>query len=102
LCFCKVGRSHKLDDILMISKFSFNPLQADDLEQLCDWLEKPHVLEWWNDNLTRAEIKQKYGSRIGDNIVCPYIAYLDDKPIGFIQYYWASKVGDDWWPNEDE
>lgn len=83
-------------------KFTFKPLSSPDLNLLCQWLEKPHVLEWWNDNLKSEEIKEKYGKRIGDNVVCPYIAYLNDKPIGFIQYYWASKIGDGWWPNEDE
>jgi len=83
-------------------KFTFKPLTISDLDLLCRWFEKPHVLEWWNDRLTPEEIKEKYGKRIGDSVVCPYIAYLNDRPIGFIQYYWASKVGDGWWPNENE
>ncbi len=85
---------------MAIDRFTFMPLKNSDLELLCDWLEKPHVLEWWNDHLTREEIKEKYGKRIGDDVVCPYIAYLNNKPIGFIQYYYANKVGDGWWPNE--
>lgn len=85
-----------------MKKFSFKPLTLSDLDLLCKWFEKPHVLEWWYDCLTPEEIKTKYGKRIGDDVVSPYIAYLDDKPIGYIQYYWASKVGDGWWPNEDE
>lgn len=86
----------------MINTFTFKPLAIPDLDLLCRWFEKPHVLEWWTDRFTPEEIKEKYGKRIGDNVVCPYIAYLNDQPIGFIQYYWASKVGDGWWPNEDE
>jgi RimJ/RimL family protein N-acetyltransferase len=82
--------------------FAFQPLTSSELNLLCIWLTKPHVLEWWNDNLTSEEIKEKYGKRIGDNVVCPYIAYLNNQPIAFIQYYWANKVGDGWWPNEDE
>jgi RimJ/RimL family protein N-acetyltransferase len=86
----------------MVKKFTFMPLRNSDLDLLCDWLEKPHLLEWWNDHLTREEIKEKYGKRIGDTIVCPHIAYLDNKPIGFIQYYHANKVGNGWWPDEIE
>src|SRR5690348_213510 len=85
---------------MSIDKFTFIPLKNSDLELLCDWLAKPHVLEWWNDHLTRDEIKEKYGKRIGDTVVYPHIAYLNNKPIGFIQYYYANKVGDGWWPNE--
>jgi RimJ/RimL family protein N-acetyltransferase len=83
-------------------QFIFRPLTKLHLNLLCQWFTKPHVKEWWSDTLTPDEIKEKYGNRIGDSIVCPYIVYLGEKPIAFIQYYWASKVGEGWWPDEDE
>lgn len=86
----------------MNNKFNFKPLTPPDLNLLCRWFEKPHVLAWWNDRLNPEEIKEKYGNRIDNSVICPFIAYLNDKPIGFIQYYWASKVGNGWWPNENE
>ncbi len=79
---------------------TFKPLQESDLELLCRWFDKPHVKEWWNDHLTHNEIKIKYGKRIGDETVAPFIVYLNDKPIGFIQYYHADRAGDGWWPDE--
>lgn len=84
----------------MAVHYHFTPLKDSDLEMLCNWLEKPHVLAWWNDHLTRDELKEKYRARIGDPVVCPYIIYFDHQPIGFIQYYWASKIGNGWWLNE--
>lgn len=84
------------------SEFIFKPLVQSDLNLLCQWFRKPHVVEWWEDNLSPEDIKDKYGRRIGNSIICPYIAYLNDKPVGFIQYYWAAKVGDGWWPHENE
>lgn len=30
----------------------------------------------------------------------PFIIWIEDKPIGFIQYYHAAQVGDGWWPDE--
>ena len=86
----------------MIQQFSFKPLQEADLNLLCGWLNEPHVKEWWDDHLTDEEIKTKYKERIGDTIIAPFIACLNDKPIGFIQYYQADKVGDGWWPDEVE
>jgi RimJ/RimL family protein N-acetyltransferase len=86
----------------VVVKFIFKPLTPSDLNLLCEWLAKPHVLEWWNDYLTPEEIKEKYGKHIGNDMVYPYIVYLNNQPIAFIQYYWANKVGDGWWPNEDE
>ena len=85
----------------MNNKFTFQQLTTSDLDLLCKWLEKPHVLEWWNDHLSSEDLKAKYAKRIGDDVVLPYIVYCDGKPIAFIQYYWASKVGEGWWPNED-
>lgn len=84
----------------MESIFNFKPLEESHLDMLCAWFGKEHVKEWWDDKLTNEEIKSKYRSRIGDNIVLSFIAYLKDKPIGFIQYYYANKIGDGWWPNE--
>lgn len=83
-------------------KFSFKPLQENDLELLCKWLDKPHVKEWWDDGLSQDEIKETYRKRIGDETVVPFIVYLDGNSIGFIQYYHANKVGEGWWPDEIE
>ncbi len=83
-------------------KFTFKLLQEADLILLCQWFDKPHVKEWWNDRLTPEEIKNKYRKKIGDNIVIPFIVYFGDKPIGFIQYYWAAKIGNGWWPDQIE
>jgi|688.fasta_scaffold225576_2 RimJ/RimL family protein N-acetyltransferase len=82
--------------------FTFKPLQESDLELLCRWFAEPHVKEWWNDNLSFEAIKFKYKKRIGGKIVSPYIVYINDRAIGFIQSYQADKVGEGWWPNEKE
>ncbi|KTD43092.1 GNAT family N-acetyltransferase [Legionella parisiensis] len=79
----------------------FKPLTHFDLDLLCRWFEKTHVLEWWNDKLTPEQIKEKYGARIDDDVVCPYIVYINKKPIAFIQYYWVIKAREGWWPDED-
>lgn len=81
---------------------SFQPLQENHLDLLYVWLQKPHVKEWWDDHLTDEEIKLKYKKNIGNLIVPPFIVYFDDKPIGFIQYYFANQVGNGWWPDESD
>ena len=80
--------------------FRFAPLEESHLSMLCKWFNKQHVKEWWNDNLNDDEIKSKYRARIGSDSILPFVAYLDEKPIGFIQYYHPKKMGDDWWPDE--
>jgi RimJ/RimL family protein N-acetyltransferase len=88
--------------IRFAESFSFKPLQESDLNLLCHWLSEPHVKEWWNDHLTDEEIKSEYKKRMGDTIVAPFIVCLDNRPIGYIQFYQADKVGDGWWPDEVE
>ncbi|KTD11053.1 acetyltransferase [Legionella gratiana] len=86
----------------LMKQFVFKPLKNSDLNLLCQWFAKPHVREWWGDALKPDEIEEKYGKRIGDTVVCPFIAYLGRIPIAFIQFYWANKVGEGWWPDEDK
>lgn len=81
--------------------FAFKSLALTDLDLLCTWFSKSHVKEWWNDNITLDEIRKKYTSRIHDDFVKPFIVYYDDKPFGFIQYYYANKVGEPIWVDED-
>jgi RimJ/RimL family protein N-acetyltransferase len=76
-----------LEKIMQSEKFSFKPLQETDLTLLCIWFNKPHVKQWWNDDLTDAQITAKYQSRIGNTQTVPFIVYLNSKAIGFIQYH---------------
>lgn len=77
---------------------TFKPLKKSHLSLLVNWLKMPHVKQWWNDELSSIQIKQKYAARIGDKYIQPFIVYFHQKPIGFIQFYYADKVGDNWWP----
>jgi RimJ/RimL family protein N-acetyltransferase len=82
--------------------FLFKPLQQRDLVQLCNWFNKSHVREWWNDGLTEDEIKSKYQKRIGSSVIVPFVVYLQDMPIGYVQYYRVNQTGDSWWLNESD
>lgn len=77
-----------------IDTFTFNPLKESDLNLLCEWMQKPHVKEWWNDELSTDEIKAKYRERIGSSLVASFISNLNDRPIGFIQYWWPHPTGE--------
>lgn len=85
---------------MQTENFSFKPLQKTDLNQLCRWFSKSHVKEWWNDNLTDDEITAKYQERIANLIVHPFMVYSQETPIGFIQYYNANKIDEDWCSGE--
>lgn len=81
-------------------KITFKPLAQTHLDLLCKWMDKPHVKEWWNDGLSSLQIKEKYQQRIGSATILPFIAYLNERPMGFIQYYFADKIDEAKWLHE--
>lgn len=83
-------------------KFEFRPLLGDDLTTLHKWLNKKHVSINWDGPLSIKEVIDKYSKNIESNFVFPYIVYMDNKKIGFIQSYVAKRIGSGWWKNEPE
>lgn len=86
----------------LASVIDFKPLAEEDLDLLCDWFAQPHVKQWWDDHLPPEGIKSKYRERIGNAIIAPFIVYYRKKPIGFIQYYNAEQIDNNWWLDETQ
>jgi len=82
--------------------FKFQPLNESDLPILADWLNRKHLQEWWRSGeITLDKVREKYLPRIFEKDAArPFIAYLDGKPFGYIQYYWASEGDPNWWPDK--
>lgn len=77
------------------------PMQESDLILLHQWLQRPHVLEWWGqEKLDTIElVRTKYLPRLLlQTPVTPYIAMLENRPVGYCQCYRV--MGDDFWPEE--
>ena len=69
---------------------SFRPLEESDFPLLLDWLQRPHVKEWWDDgDDTLAKVSQHY-SRDPDTTFRFVIQSDDSHTIGYIQYYLES------------
>jgi RimJ/RimL family protein N-acetyltransferase len=67
---------------------SFRPMTRDDLPLLHEWLERPHVQRWWNEQRTLEEVTAHYGPAIdGADPTDHYFAVDDGRPIGFFQTY---------------
>jgi RimJ/RimL family protein N-acetyltransferase len=82
---------------------SFRPMAASDLSMLYEWLQRPHVSQWWDNPGTYAEVERDYlPSTIGKSTTQAYIASLENKPIGFIQFYVVMGSGDGWWERETD
>lgn len=80
----------------LVDQFEFKMLKESDFELLCRWQQEPHVKKWW-DNESYDEAYEKCLSRTSSDMLDQYLVYYQRKPIGYIQKYNASKVGDGWW-----
>ena len=77
-----------------------------DLPMLHDWLNRPHIVEWWGGDEERPtldEVLEHYLPRaMAEESVTPYIAMLGEEPIGYAQSYVALGSGDGWWEDETD
>lgn len=89
---------------LEASELSLRLLTAQDLPMLHDWLNRPHIVEWWGgERPSLDDVHAEYMPRIrGEESVIPYIAMLGSKPIGYAQSYVAMGSGDGWWESETD
>lgn len=79
----------------------FKPLEESDFNFIESWLQEPHVQKTWG-NEKWEESYEKYLFKISSDSIKQFIIKDDNNPIGYIQYYWASKVGDGWWEGFDD
>lgn len=82
--------------------FNFLPLSERDLTLLAEWLSRSHLQRWWREQEISPEyIRNKYLPRIlKKDDAKPFLAYLNNKPVGYIQYYSVSDGDPNWWPDE--
>ena len=82
---------------------SFKPLAESDLATLTEWLQRPHVVERWDSRPSLEDVRATYLPCIADSSkVAPFLAYVEDLPVGYIQSYVAMGSGDGWWPDEQD
>jgi aminoglycoside 6'-N-acetyltransferase len=75
------------------SQISMRPLRAADIAVLYEWLNMPHVVEWWRPAPTLAAVGAKYTPRIaGAEPIHCLVASVSGKPVGMIQWYRVSDV----------
>lgn len=81
-------------------------MTEQDLPMLHDWLNRPHMVEWWGGEAERPTLEQvmaHYRPRVlAEEAVTPYIAMLNGQPIGYAQSYVAMGSGEGWWTDETD
>ncbi len=80
----------------------FLPLEENHIQLLRKWLKEPHVTEFWQETEDEEEFRSKFLDKLPARGVVPFIISVNSKPVGYIQYYDACKVGGGWWPDAKE
>ncbi len=87
-----------------MSPITFQPLAAQDIPLLHEWLCRPHVRQWWGDPGDPQTVAADYlpltDPASPDRA---YIALLDGEPVGYIQSYCVmGDAAEGWWPDESD
>lgn len=80
----------------------FLPLHKEHIPLLLKWLKEPHVAEFWQETEDVAEFREKFLNILPERGVSAFVISVGSKPIGYIQYYEARKVGGGWWPDAED
>ena len=78
-------------------RVEFRPLIHADLPMLFDWLNRPHVAEWWDGPIAYNDVLERYASHIGSKSTRPWVVLLDGLPGGYVQSWIAALEEEDWW-----
>ena len=85
---------------------TLRPLTEQDLPVLHDWLNRPHIVQWWGGEAARPSLDdvlaQYHPHALAGEGVTGYIAMLGAVPIGYAQSYVAMGSGDGWWEDETD
>lgn len=77
------------------SILSFRPIEEADFPLLYQWVHTPHVKKWWYPDALEWDLfVEKYRKKLHSDSQWGFIVYCGIHPIGYIQYYDASKIAD--------
>jgi acetyl CoA:N6-hydroxylysine acetyl transferase len=58
-----------------------------DTDLICDWMARPHVVEFWEMAWPRAWIGDYLDRQVEDPARSPYLGFVDEVPVGYIEVY---------------
>lgn len=83
---------------------TLRPMTEHDLGMLHEWLNRPHIVQWWGGERPSLEqVRAEYLPRaLAQAHVTPYIGLLYDRPFAYAQSYVAMGSGGGWWQDETD
>jgi RimJ/RimL family protein N-acetyltransferase len=80
--------------------FTFERFEENHLSLLRQWLNARHIKHFWQESDDEEKLKVKFLDELPRQGVLPFVIAKDHEPIGYIQYYDATKVGGGWLESE--
>jgi RimJ/RimL family protein N-acetyltransferase len=81
----------------------FRRLAMADLPMMHEWLQRPHVAEWWSPTPSFDEVVTEFAPRTQCGYRDQgYIALDGSREIGYIQSYVVKGCGGGWWEDEQD
>jgi aminoglycoside 6'-N-acetyltransferase len=77
------------------NRIGFIPVQAEHVPLLRQWLNEPHIREWWGD--PDEELGFIRDMVDGRDTTRPFLVTLDQVPIGYIQYWFIGHHQNEQW-----
>lgn len=79
--------------------FELRALTAEDLPLLHEWLNRPHVAEWWDGPVSLEQVLADFMPELDSPEVSLFLPCLDGRPVAFAQVY---RVLGSFWPDETD
>jgi RimJ/RimL family protein N-acetyltransferase len=73
-------------------QFTFTKLTENDLPLLLKWFKEPHVAQWWPIPEDQESFFTQFLEKIRSTNTFPYLVLMNNKPIGYIQYYYIDPL----------
>ena len=86
----------------MQPEFDFRPLTRADLPLLHDWLNRPHVAEWWDEQRDLEYVRETFGADLDSPVIRMFLACVNGEPLGYIQVYRVMGADPEWWRDETD
>lgn len=77
------------------SQISFIPVQPEHFPLLHQWMNEPHMKEWWGN--PEEELGFIRDMVEGRDTTRPFLIILDEVPIGYIQYWFIGHHQNEQW-----
>lgn len=74
--------------------YEFGPLTRKHFKILFQWLQAPHVQEWWDSETNWDAFEKRHDGMIAHPMAFPHIVYKDKTPIGYINYWFVEEDPD--------